>query len=79
MVSVLRDSWLIVANGVLPVTATNGSVMTKSGLFKDERDTLVRRRRHRDRKLLLGGLGLTTGLGWSDRLVLPTFRPTCLF
>jgi hypothetical protein len=41
--------------------------MTKSGLFKDERDTAVRRQRHRDRKLLLGGLGLTTGLGWSDR------------
>ena len=49
--------------------ATFGSAMTKSGLYKDERDTVVRRRRHRDRKLLLGGLGLTTGLVWSDRCV----------
>lgn len=40
--------------------------MTKSGLFKDERDTVRRRVRHRDGKLLKGGIGLTTGLGWSD-------------
>ena len=40
--------------------------MTKSGLFKDERDTERRRTRHRDGRLLRGGLGLTTGLGWSD-------------
>ena len=40
--------------------------MTKSGLFKDERDTVRRRQRHRDGKLLREGLGLTTGLGWSD-------------
>ena len=40
--------------------------MTKNGLFKDERDTLQRRVRHRDGKLLRGGIGLTTGLGWSD-------------
>ena len=44
-----------------------GSVMTKSGIIKDERDTLTRRVRHRDGKLLRGGIGLTTGLGWSDR------------
>ena len=44
-----------------------GSVMTKSGLIKDERDTVTRRVRHRDGKLLRGGIGLTTGLGWSDR------------
>ena len=43
--------------------------MTKSGLFKDERDTVRRRQRHRDGKLLKEGLGLTTGLGWSDRCV----------
>lgn len=43
--------------------------MTKTGLFKDERDTERRRRRHRDGKLLREGLGLTTGLGWSDRCV----------
>ena len=41
--------------------------MTKSGLIKDERDTVTRRVRHRDGKLLRGGIGLTTGLGWSDR------------
>ena len=43
------------------------SVMTKSGFIKDERDTVTRRVRHRDGKLLRGGIGLTTGLGWSDR------------
>ena len=41
--------------------------MTKSGIIKDERDTVTRRVRHRDGKLLRGGIGLTTGLGWSDR------------
>jgi hypothetical protein len=41
----------------------------KDGLFKDDRDTLKRRTRHRDGKLLRGGIGLTTGLGWSDRYV----------
>ena len=46
-----------------------GSVMTKSGIIKDERDTPMRRVRHRDGKLLRGGIGLTTGLGWSDRSV----------
>lgn len=40
--------------------------MTKSGLFKDGRDTERRRQRHRNEKLLREGLGLTTGLGWSD-------------
>ncbi|KAK7449338.1 hypothetical protein VKT23_013479 [Stygiomarasmius scandens] len=42
------------------------SVMTKSGVFKDARDTPSRRLRHKDGRLLRGGLGLTTGLGWSD-------------
>jgi hypothetical protein len=37
--------------------------------MKDERDTPKRRTRHRDGKLLRGGIGLTTGLGWSDRCV----------
>lgn len=41
--------------------------ITKSGVFKDERDTIRRRVRHRDGRLLRGGIGLTTGLGWSDR------------
>ena len=44
--------------------------MTKSGLQKDPRDTERRRVRHRDGHLLRAGMGLTTGLGWSDRLVL---------
>ena len=39
----------------------------KTGLFKDDRDTIKRRTRHRDGRLLRGGIGLTTGLGWSDR------------
>ncbi|KAM5545726.1 hypothetical protein V8D89_000764 [Ganoderma adspersum] len=48
------------------VASAAGSIMTKNGLFKDERDTVKRRVRHRDGKLLRGGIGLTTGLGWSD-------------
>ncbi|KAI0643405.1 hypothetical protein C8Q79DRAFT_928551 [Trametes meyenii] len=51
---------------VFSVASTAASVMTKSGLFKDERDTVKRRVRHRDGRLLAGGIGLTTGLGWSD-------------
>ncbi|KAJ7760463.1 hypothetical protein B0H16DRAFT_1719964 [Mycena metata] len=35
-------------------------------LPRDTRDTPNRRVRHRDGKLLRGGIGLTTGLGWSD-------------
>jgi len=42
---------------------------TATGLSKDTRDTPMRRTRHRDGRLLKGGVGLTTGLGWSDRLV----------
>jgi len=49
------------------------SLMTKSGIIKDERDTPHRRVRHRDGKLLRGGIGLTTGLGWSDRWVYWSF------
>ncbi|KII91466.1 hypothetical protein PLICRDRAFT_508762 [Plicaturopsis crispa FD-325 SS-3] len=51
---------------MLSVNSTVGSVMTKSGVFKDDRDTPRRRVRHRDGKLLKAGMGLTTGLGWSD-------------
>lgn len=62
----------------------SASLKTKTRLFKDDRDTLKRRRRHRDGKLLRGGIGLTTGLGWSDRyvdvprltLVVLVFTPT---
>jgi hypothetical protein len=39
--------------------------MTKSGVIKDERATPLR-----NGKLLRGGIGLTTGLGWSDGYVL---------
>jgi hypothetical protein len=46
---------------------------TKSGVFKDERDTIRRRVRHRDGRLLRGGIGLTTGLGWSDRCAEPCY------
>ena len=49
---------------------TDASKLTKSGILKDERDTPQRRTRHRDGKLLRGGLGLTTGLGWSDRYLI---------
>ncbi|KAF5325457.1 hypothetical protein D9619_009524 [Psilocybe cf. subviscida] len=45
---------------------SSASLVTKSGIIKDERDTPMRRVRHRDGKLLAGGIGLTTGLGWSD-------------
>ncbi|KAF7370696.1 Ribosomal protein 60S [Mycena sanguinolenta] len=39
---------------------------TSDPLPRDTRDTPKRRVRHRDGKLLRGGIGLTTGLGWSD-------------
>lgn len=45
--------------------ASNASTSSKH--LKDARDTPKRRTRHRDGKLLRGGIGLTTGLGWSDR------------
>ncbi|KAI0938005.1 hypothetical protein AcV7_003319 [Taiwanofungus camphoratus] len=55
------------SRSVLSVVSTAGSVMTKSGLlYKDPRDTVRRRHRHRDGQLLRAGMGLTTGLGWSD-------------
>ncbi|KAM5541517.1 hypothetical protein V8D89_004707 [Ganoderma adspersum] len=54
------------ANSVLSVASTAGSTMTKSGIHRDPRDTERRRVRHRDQGLLRAGMGLTTGLGWSD-------------
>ncbi|KAL0579885.1 hypothetical protein V5O48_002132 [Marasmius crinis-equi] len=42
------------------------SIDSKASLLKDTRDTPVRRLRHKNQNLLRGGLGLTTGLGWSD-------------
>lgn len=50
----------------MSIGSTTGSIMTKSGIIKDDRDTVKRRVRHRDGRLLREGLGLTTGLGWSD-------------
>jgi hypothetical protein len=41
------------------------SKITKSGLYQDKRDTAGLRVRYRNGKLLRGGIGLTTGLGWS--------------
>ena len=61
------SSILVWLNFLLKLFSFLGSVMTKSGIIKDERDTVTRRVRHRDGKLLRGGIGLTTGLGWSDR------------
>ncbi|KAI6015273.1 hypothetical protein F5J12DRAFT_524260 [Pisolithus orientalis] len=47
--------------------ASNVSLASTSSKHpKDSRDTPRRRTRHRDGKLLKGGIGLTTGLGWSD-------------
>ena len=46
---------------------------------RDARDTARRRARHKDGRLLRGGIGLTTGLGWSDRWVaLVLFGPSSL-
>ncbi|KAI0077556.1 hypothetical protein K474DRAFT_1064242 [Panus rudis PR-1116 ss-1] len=57
----------------LPDWTDMPAVMTKSGIYKDERDTVHRRTRHRDGRLLRGGIGLTTGLGWSDRCAPSSF------
>ncbi|TFK84671.1 hypothetical protein K466DRAFT_217006 [Polyporus arcularius HHB13444] len=54
------------ANSVLSLASTAGSTMTKSGIYRDPRDTQRRKVRHRDQQLLRAGMGLTTGLGWSD-------------
>ncbi|RDB30208.1 hypothetical protein Hypma_010449 [Hypsizygus marmoreus] len=53
------------ANGRESVVSL-ASTKTNTSLLKDSRDTVTRRVRHRDGKLLKGGIGLTTGLGWSD-------------
>ncbi|KAI8976331.1 hypothetical protein BD414DRAFT_165415 [Trametes punicea] len=54
------------ASSVLSVASSSASTMTKSGVHRDPRDTERRRNRHRDQTLLRAGMGLTTGLGWSD-------------
>ncbi|KAJ2967773.1 hypothetical protein NUW54_g13411 [Trametes sanguinea] len=53
------------ANSVLSVVST-GEPYPMSGVYRDPRDTQRRRRRHKDQTLLRAGMGLTTGLGWSD-------------
>lgn len=63
--NVRADSVIVATDGNRP-ESTVSAVTTKSGIFKDERDTIRRRVRHRDGRLLRGGIGLTTGLGWSD-------------
>jgi len=42
------------------------SRLLRVGEGKDERDSRVRKERHRDGETLREGVGLTTGLGWSD-------------
>jgi len=54
----------------LPFHTDPACTATTKTIIKDERDTPMRRVRHRDGRLLRGGIGLTTGLGWSDRWVL---------
>jgi hypothetical protein len=63
--NVRADSVTVATDGNRP-ESTVSAVTSKSGIFKDERDTIRRRVRHRDGRLLRGGIGLTTGLGWSD-------------
>ncbi|KAI0267329.1 hypothetical protein BC834DRAFT_968846 [Gloeopeniophorella convolvens] len=60
------ESPMILADGNRPGSILSVASTTKSGVIKDERDTHQRRVRHRDGRLLKGGIGLTTGLGWSD-------------
>ncbi|KAK0469419.1 uncharacterized protein EV420DRAFT_32924 [Desarmillaria tabescens] len=63
------DSLLMSEDGVMmdPRASMVSVDTTKSSILKDNRDTPQRRVRHRDGRLLRGGIGLTTGLGWSDR------------
>ena len=53
-------SKILIPPGALPAPKVRGAP-------KDARDTQRRRNRHRDGRLLREGVGLTTGLGWSDR------------
>jgi hypothetical protein len=63
--NIRSDSPMVATDSSRPGSVVSNSI-TKSGVFKDERDTIRRRVRHRDGRLLRGGIGLTTGLGWSD-------------
>jgi hypothetical protein len=53
------------AASITPNVST-ASNMFKSGLYKGEQDTTRRRVHHCDGKLLRGGIGPTTGSGWSN-------------
>ncbi|KAF8901944.1 hypothetical protein CPB85DRAFT_1457805 [Mucidula mucida] len=63
MDSLTSDEGIDPRASTISVLTTNS---TKSSILKDSRDTPRRRVRHKDGKLLRGGIGLTTGLGWSD-------------
>ncbi|KAF8494054.1 hypothetical protein JB92DRAFT_1154562 [Gautieria morchelliformis] len=59
-----------VGAGVLSKSVSMASLWSASSAGsqhpRDARDTERRRLRHKDGRLLRGGVGLTTGLGWSD-------------
>ncbi|KAJ6591677.1 hypothetical protein DFH09DRAFT_181513 [Mycena vulgaris] len=71
----LHHGFLSPRSKLLPNTAASASIAPSPAstvfpntdpLPRDTRDTPKRRVRHRDGKTLRGGIGLTTGLGWSD-------------
>jgi hypothetical protein len=64
---VSSPSFCLLIQARLDILFPKGTTFTKSWIIKDERDILMRRVRHRDNRLLKGDIGLTTGLGWSDR------------
>ncbi|KAI6133736.1 hypothetical protein EV401DRAFT_1883333 [Pisolithus croceorrhizus] len=51
-------------------------LLTSSKHLKDLRDTSRRRTRHRNEKLLKGGIGLPTGLGWTDSTLSSALWPS---
>ncbi|CAK5263276.1 unnamed protein product [Mycena citricolor] len=63
-------SKLLTSSKPFPASSSSASLRSNassaSQLPRDSRDTPYRRVRHRDGKTLRGGIGLTTGLGWSD-------------
>ena len=55
------------------------SIMTKTGVAKDEQDTDMWQGSHRDGKSLRDEIRLTTRLGWSDRYVEVIFNASSSF
>ncbi|CAK5273976.1 unnamed protein product, partial [Mycena citricolor] len=49
-----------------PVSSSGGDTSSSSQVPHDPRHTTNRSTRHREANVLRGGIGLTTGLGWSD-------------